>query len=143
LQNNQQPTTNEILKYSFCLLQWLFGNLHCIGTEQGPLKKGGMWYNGGMKRIIISGTLFLLTVLFFPLSGPEVSPTNDPGSRMAAQEVLDFSQEDETQEPKEEDDVWYEQEFFQRKLYQKALPSLTNRQAVIWSFRMAEPHTFL
>jgi hypothetical protein len=102
-----------------------------------------MWYNGGMKRIIISGILFLLTVLFSPLWGPEVTPTNIPGSRMAAQEVLDFPQEDETQEPEEEDDVWYEQEFFQRKLYQKALPTLTNREAVIWSFRMAEPHTFL
>lgn len=96
-----------------------------------------------MKRIIISGILFLLTVLFSPLWGPEVTPINVPGSRMAAQEVLDFPQEDETQQPEEEDDVWYEQEFFQRKLYQKALPTLTNREAVIWSFRMAEPHTFL
>lgn len=96
-----------------------------------------------MKRLAVILILFLMTVLFSPHPRQKVSLTNFPNSEIFAQQILDFNSEDDTQEMDEEDDVWYEQEFFQRKLFQKTLPPLTNREAIKWSFIMAEPHTFL
>jgi len=43
----------------------------------------------------------------------------------------------------EDDDFYYDPEIISRKLFQKKLPAMTNRQKILWSFRMADSDLFL
>jgi hypothetical protein len=58
------------------------------------------------------------------------------------EKTLSFSP-DEEPEMEDEELFSYEQEFFQKKLYQKELPEITKKEKITWSFRLAETNIFL
>jgi len=93
-------------------------------------------------RIPLATVALLLLVSISPL--PQDLPSLAPQSDAPPSEEIPTLQDDEIAEPLEEDDsMFYDQEIFSRKLFQKTLPPLSGREKIVWSFRMATPDPFL
>jgi hypothetical protein len=95
-----------------------------------------------MKRLMMITTLFLLIIFSPSHSGQEAALADVYRGESTAPQVMELP-EGGAQQLEEDDDVWFDQEFFRRKLFQKNLEPLTKRQKITWSFRMAETNTFL
>jgi len=46
-------------------------------------------------------------------------------------------------EKEDEDTIFYDQDYFMRKLSQRTLPQLTPREKITWAFKLADKHLFL
>lgn len=90
---------------------------------------------------------YIIIFLFFSLSlsfsdsnkdksynNPQIEKTKEQTS-FQMQENDDYKLED--------DSFDYESDFFRRKIYQKKLLPLSNKEKIIWSFRMANKNPFL
>ncbi|UCH95280.1 MAG: hypothetical protein JSV88_00155 [Candidatus Aminicenantes bacterium] len=108
-------------------------------------------------KIIILGLVFYLcyclvvqgqTVNISRAAGPNTTNVKDDDAKKE-------TKTEETEKPPpnldeydgsemEEEDIFsYDQDFLTRKIYQKKLQPLTNKERIIWSFRMAETNAFL
>jgi len=68
--------------------------------------------------------------------------TDSPQNTNAGKNPLNLSEYDSTSV--QEDDIFsYEEDFLTRKLFQRELPPLTQKERIIWSFRMADTNAFL
>jgi len=91
----------------------------------------------------------LIIFLFFSLSlSFSDSNTNKDKSYNSPQikktkEQTSFQMQENDDYKIEDDDFYYESNFFPRKIYQKKLVPLSNREKIIWSFRMANKNLFL
>ena len=59
------------------------------------------------------------------------------------QQVMDIPSGQDPADLEDEDDVWIDQEFFPRKLFQKNLDLMSKKEKISWSFRMADTYPFL
>jgi hypothetical protein len=89
----------------------------------------------------------LIIFLFFTLSlsfsdSNEDKSYNNPQIKKTKEQTSFQIQENDDYKV-EDDDFYYESDFFRRKIYQKKLPPLSNKEKIIWSFRMANKNLFL
>ena len=94
----------------------------------------------------ISITVFVILCainLFAPVDHPANQSEKNTPSPMISQDIMNIKEQESNDLGDEEDYMFYEQEIFSRKLFQKTLPPLTQEEKIIWSFRMSEPDLFL
>lgn len=96
-----------------------------------------------MKYFVILIMLSFWASLFAPVSSPpsKTNPDNIPD--IISQINLDNQEQNPDEFGDDEDALLYEQEIIYRKLFQKTLPPLSNKNKIIWAFRMTEPDLFL
>jgi hypothetical protein len=73
-------------------------------------------------------------------------PTPDSQDRQTEKEKSSIINEEVRQDMDDEDIFTDDQEIFssrQRKLFQKKLAPLTNKEKIVWAFRLSETNTFL
>ncbi len=93
-----------------------------------------------MKSVIIMTVLFLLPLNFARSQDPMLTDVENSGeSGVTTDELLNDNSENFIE------DEFYsnEPDIFSRKLYQKTLKTLSNKEKVIWSFKMADKDIFL
>ena len=99
-----------------------------------------------IKRIIKYFIVFLIFYLSYSMVAQNRTGSGGPDKPAKKAEIkektLNFNS-DEEPEMEDEDLFSYEQEFFQKKLYQRELPELTKKEKITWSFRLAETNIFL
>ena len=67
-----------------------------------------------------------------------------PQDANAGEKGLETKEYDYENTAPQEDDIFsYEEDFLTRKLFQRDLPPLTQKEKIIWSFRMADTNAFL
>lgn len=93
-----------------------------------------------MKHIIKILAVLLLIYLSFVLTAQNDGP---PENNAAPQTVDVEVPDDQNQEMEDDDYFLYDQDMLSRELYEKELPPLSNKEKIIWSFRLAETNSFL
>ncbi len=96
-----------------------------------------------MKRVLLVVALFLLTVLSSEISGNKGISGNTGINAVQFQQVVSIPTNQDPADIEDEDDVWIDQEFFPRKLFQKNLDQMSEKEKISWSFRMAKTYPFL
>jgi len=90
---------------------------------------------------------YLFFILFFSISLPfsasikDKSYNNPQTNKTKGQTSFQIQKNDDYK--LEDDSFDYESDFFRRKIYQKTLPPLSNKEKIVWSFRMANKNPFL
>lgn len=96
-----------------------------------------------MKHLIRILAVLLLIYLSFVLTAQNSAPVeNNTGPQAVGVDVPD-DPNDQSQEIEDDDYFSYDQDILSRKLYEKKLPPLSNKEKIIWSFRLAETNSFL
>lgn len=94
-----------------------------------------------MKKVVPLAVLLL--TLLFPAGVHDQAETE--AFTLAHARPVDMQLEmDQVIDPSrsDEDDFFYDQETISRKLFQKTLPSLSNHEKILWSFRLADSDIF-
>lgn len=104
----------------------------------GPRIAGwnGSCYNDRMRKAIVVALLFLLC--------GSLSDRADSHQRGTLRAAAPHQGLENYMEP--EDDLFpfsYEQDILSRKIFQKTLPPLDNREKIVWSFKIADRDPFL
>lgn len=96
-----------------------------------------------MKQALIIFTFFLLTLLSTQISGNKGQTELTGDFNAQFQQVVDIPARQDPADLEDEDDVWIDQEFFPRKLFQKNLDMMSTREKISWSFRLADSYPYL
>jgi hypothetical protein len=96
-----------------------------------------------MKQVLTIFTFFLLTVLSSQISGNKGKTDMSEYPAVNYQQVMSIPSGQDPADLEDEDDVWIDQEFFPRKLFQKNLDLMSKKEKISWSFRMADNYPFL
>lgn len=96
-----------------------------------------------MKRIVFVAILVCGIHLFAPVSQSVDFYESHESAPLISQNLMNNQQQQGDELGDDEDYMFYEQEIFSRKLFQKKLPPLTQKEKIIWAFRMSEPDLFL
>lgn len=94
-----------------------------------------------MKIYYLFFILFFSISLPFSVSSKDKSLNNPQTNKTKEQTSFQIQKNDDYR--LEDDSFDYESDFFRRKIYQKTLPPLSNKEKIIWSFRMANKNPFL
>lgn len=94
-----------------------------------------------LKTIFVLLIVFLLTFLILAqktLSYDDLNQENiDPKATGIEENTENYMPTEE------EDSVYFREDIFLRKLDDKKLPPLSNKEKIIWAFRLAETNPFL
>ena len=99
-----------------------------------------------MKLSIIILIFTLNVFLFSPITKQKKTTEKDNNNNITSQNILDYQQpesEDSDDPLDDEEYLFYDQEIFTRKLFQKDLQPLSKKEKIIWAFRMSSPDLFL
>jgi hypothetical protein len=100
-----------------------------------------------MKRLIKILVLIFACYVSISMLAQNQPPASDQDNKTKQQQTTPENNiqmpDDNNQDIDDDDSYPYEQDIISRKLFQKDLHPLSNKEKIIWSFRMAETNTFL
>lgn len=98
-----------------------------------------------MKPIVIICVLaavFCLAILLLSQDNPAGVPADSKQTLPSPPAGTGATDRDQD-EKEDEDTIFYDQDYFMRKLSQKTLPALKPREKITWAFKLSEKHLFL